>query len=95
MNYAFWFQQELPDFSRIEMLIDIDNDGIRDFISIIEEDAACKLLWRKGLLGGEFEAESRNISVIYDAQKRDENTKFGPKTSPLSLVTVLKPDCLQ
>ncbi len=38
-------------------LLDIDNDGIRDRVSVIEENKICTLVWRKGLLGGTFDSQ--------------------------------------
>jgi RHS repeat-associated protein len=40
-------------------LLDIDNDGIRDRVSVIEEDRVCTLVWNKGLRGGAFEELER------------------------------------
>jgi hypothetical protein len=34
-------------------VLDVDGDGIRDKISVVRE-GDCKLVWRKGLLGGGF-----------------------------------------
>lgn len=38
-------------------LLDIDNDGIRDRVSVIEENNKCTLVWSKGILGGTFAPE--------------------------------------
>ena len=36
-------------------LLDIDNDGIRDQVSVVEENMDCILVWYKGELGGTFD----------------------------------------
>ena len=40
-------------------LMDIDGDGIRDRISVVEDDGICTLVWQKGLFGGTFDEETR------------------------------------
>lgn len=52
-------------------LLDIDNDGVRDYVSIIQEDAKCKLLWRKGLYGGTFEEPARKALLPTAAWYRE------------------------
>lgn len=52
-------------------LLDIDSDGIRDRIAITQEDSLCKLLWRKGLLGGVFEPQERTAQLPTAAWYRD------------------------
>ncbi|WP_447971726.1 RHS repeat-associated core domain-containing protein [Nitrospira sp. M1] len=51
-------------------LLDIDNDGIRDRVSVIEKDKICTLVWRKGLLGGAFDSK-REAALPTAAWYRD------------------------
>jgi len=44
-------------------LLDIDNDGIRDRVSVIEENAVCTLVWNKGLLGGTFDTQDHKSAL--------------------------------
>jgi len=44
-------------------LLDIDNDGIRDSVSVIEENKVCTLVWRKGLLGGAFASQQHKSAL--------------------------------
>lgn len=44
-------------------LLDIDNDGIRDSVTVTEEDLTCKLLWRRGVYGGGFEPETHKAHL--------------------------------
>lgn len=44
-------------------LLDINNDGIRDSVSVIVENKVCTLIWRKGLLGGAFAAEAQKSAL--------------------------------
>jgi RHS repeat-associated protein len=40
-------------------LLDLDSDGLRDRVSVREEDDVCTLVWQKGLEGGRFESGER------------------------------------
>jgi hypothetical protein len=39
--------------------LDIDSDGVRDKVSVVEDGRVCMLVWQRGLLGGTFEAQVR------------------------------------
>jgi RHS repeat-associated protein len=44
-------------------LQDIDNDGVRDRVAVIEKQAVCTLVWQKGNAGGTFEARKREAPL--------------------------------
>src|SRR5262249_27909459 len=41
-------------------LLDLDGDGVRDWVSVRENDGVCTLIWQRGLLGGGFEHAVHN-----------------------------------
>ncbi|RWB97266.1 MAG: hypothetical protein EOQ56_23025 [Mesorhizobium sp.] len=43
--------------------LDVDGDGMRDRISVVREDNLCKLVWRKGLLGGRYSALEHKVTL--------------------------------
>jgi RHS repeat-associated protein len=43
--------------------LDIDSDGIRDKVSVREENRVCTMVWQRGLLGGTFESQVRRAPL--------------------------------
>jgi RHS repeat-associated protein len=43
--------------------LDVDGDGIRDRISVVREDDLCKLVWRKGIIGGGFAEQEHEAAL--------------------------------
>lgn len=63
----------------IGTLLDIDSDGIRDRVSVVEQDDACTLVWQKGLLGGDFDMQEHESPLptflwYYETERNPDDT---------------------
>ena len=54
-------------------LLDLDADGVRDRLSMTEDDGVCTLVWRRGLVGGAFETTARRSPLPTAPWSNDPN----------------------